>query len=77
MSVRRALLLLLAAPASICALAGCGGKQLETGYTFTPLGDSPAQRRAYYAGPFSPEARNAMISEQREGGSGPSRRPNP
>jgi hypothetical protein len=72
MSVRRALCLCIAS----ITLVGCGSRQLETGYTFTPLGASPAQRRAYYAGPFSPEARNAMMSESAESGpSNASRRP--
>ena len=65
------LLVLTAAP-------GCGGRRLETGYEYTPLGATPVQRRAYYAGPFSPEARDAMMSEDREGSgsTGPgSRRP--
>ena len=67
------LLLALVAP-----LAGCGSRKLETGYQYTPLGSTPVQRRAYYAGPFSPEAREAMLSEDREGNgsTGPgSRRP--
>jgi hypothetical protein len=41
---------------------GCRTNQLETGYTYTPLGDSPARRRGYYADPFSPEARAAQVS---------------
>jgi hypothetical protein len=39
---------------------GCSSNKLETGYVYTPLGSTPSQRRAYYAGPFSPEAREAM-----------------
>jgi hypothetical protein len=38
--------------------AGCGGG-LVTGYQPRKLGDSPAARRAYYAGKFTPEARAA------------------
>ncbi|HSU66692.1 MAG TPA: hypothetical protein VLJ39_07460 [Tepidisphaeraceae bacterium] len=34
--------------------AGCGMK-LETGYAYRPLNASTAQRRAYYASPYSPE----------------------
>ena len=41
-------------------LAGCSSNKLETGYVYTPLGDSPAQRRGYYADPFSPESRAAQ-----------------
>ena len=65
-------LLALAGASSI----GCSSNKLETGYVYTPLGSTPSQRRAYYAGPFSPEAREAM----RNGGGGdaaPDRRPRP
>jgi hypothetical protein len=41
---------------------GCGSNKLETGYAYTPLGSTPTQRRAYYAGPFTPEAREALRS---------------
>lgn len=47
----------------VCCLfgmMGCSGHKLETGYTYTPLGDTPAKRRGYYADPFSPEARMAQ-----------------
>lgn len=37
---------------------GCGSK-LETGYAPRKLNDSDAERRGYYAAPFSPEARAA------------------
>lgn len=50
-----------------CAGLGCGGK-LETGYRYRPLGESQAQRRAYYAGPFSPEAREAQMERFQEQG---------
>lgn len=43
-------------------IVGCGSNKLETGYVYTPLGSTPSQRRAYYAGPFSAEAREAMRS---------------
>ena len=45
---------------------GCGSRKLETGYAYAPLGASPVQRRAYYAGAYSPEARNAMMSQDNE-----------
>lgn len=51
--------------ATACAGLGCGGK-LETGYRYRPLGESQAQRRAYYAGPFSPEARAAQMERFQE-----------
>ncbi len=41
-------------------LAGCSDNKLETGYAYTPLGDSNSKRRGYYADPFSPEARAAQ-----------------
>lgn len=41
-------------------LPGCGQDKLETGYVYTPLGDSTSKRRGYYADPFSPEARAAQ-----------------
>ena len=40
------------------ALTGCD-TGLVTGYEPRRLGDSPAARRAYYAGKFTPEARAA------------------
>ena len=42
----------------VLVLAGCDTK-LVTGYQPRRLGDSPAARRAYYAGKFTPEARAA------------------
>ncbi len=39
-------------------LAGCDTK-LVTGYQPRRLGDSPATRRGYYAGKFTPEAHAA------------------
>ena len=39
----------------LLGLAGCDSK-LVTGYQPRRLGDSPAARRAYYAGRFTPEA---------------------
>lgn len=38
---------------------GCGTPTLETGYAPRPLSDTGTQRRGYYAGPFSKEAREA------------------
>jgi hypothetical protein len=54
-AMRRAILMLC-----LIGLVGCSNRQLETGYTYTPLGDSPNKRRGYYADPFSPEARLAQ-----------------
>ncbi len=44
--------------AVLCGALGCGSK-LETGYAPRKLNDSDAERRGYYAAPFSPEARAA------------------
>ena len=41
--------------AMLVLLAGCSSK-LETGYQPQLIGASAAQRRAYYATPFTPEA---------------------
>jgi hypothetical protein len=47
---------------------GCGQNKLETGYAYTPLGQSTStQRRAYFANPFSPEARAAQMESATEG----------
>jgi len=42
----------------LLVFAGCDTK-LVTGYQPRRLGDSPAARRAYYAGKFTPEAHAA------------------
>lgn len=56
---------------------GCSSNELETGYKFQRLGSSTAsQRRAYYAGPFSPEAREAAMSGDGDASSA-MRRPRP
>lgn len=56
--------LILLAVTGLMILAGCTDNKLETGYTYTPLGDSPIKRRGYYADPFSPEARAAQQQRQ-------------
>ena len=43
---------------AVVCLAGCQNT-LETGYKPTALDASEAQRKAFYAPPFSPEARAA------------------
>ena len=43
----------------LIAAGGCS-MQLETGYKYRPLNASPTQRRAYYAGPYTPEAAAAQ-----------------
>jgi hypothetical protein len=49
---------MLLAAACLAAL-GCGGCEsgLETGYKPKKLSSSDAERRAYYASPFTPEAK--------------------
>jgi hypothetical protein len=58
MKDRRSLLLLLALGLTVAlggVVGGCS-TTLETGYKPTPLSAGSADRRAYYANPFSPEA---------------------
>ena len=52
--------------AATAAVGGCGNRTLETGYVYTPLGASKNERRAFYAGPFSPEAAAAQNEAQAE-----------
>ena len=56
--------LCLLALLALLVLGGCSTDHLETGYVFTPLGDSSAKRRGYYADPFSPEAHAAQTEQQ-------------
>ena len=53
-------------------LAGCGGGKLETGYAPRKLNSSEAERRGYYAAPFTREAREAT-QEQKYDANPPSR----
>ncbi|MGF1632695.1 MAG: hypothetical protein ACFCVE_02495 [Phycisphaerae bacterium] len=55
----------VASSAGLVLLGGCGSSRLETGYQYVPLGTSSSQRQAFYADPFSPEARAAADGEQR------------
>ena len=72
----RRVVLLAGVAGTIGAGVGCSSNELETGYQFQRLGSSTAsQRRAYYAGPFSPEARAAMMEGDEP--SGAARRPRP
>jgi hypothetical protein len=50
--------LLFALIASVPGLVGCTNK-LETGYRPRTIGSNDAERRGYYAAPFSREAREA------------------
>lgn len=59
--MKRSIVRILAVAALAWPMTGCGGGKLETGYKYVPLGQTPTQRRANYAGPFSPEAREAQI----------------
>ncbi len=64
--MRRILLATAGAIAILFSGVGCRTDQLETGYKYTPLGDSPARQKAYYAGPFSKEAREAQAENRTE-----------
>jgi hypothetical protein len=66
---------------ALAALAGSGcDTNLVTGYQPRRLGDSPAQRRAYYAGKYTPQSHAAEQEKLDEirarrpvtGGGGPS-----
>lgn len=43
--------------------AGCADRRLETGYGYRPLNSSPIERRAFYADPYSIEARQAEAEQ--------------
>ena len=47
-------------------LSGCG-PELETGYKYRPLGATVAQRRGYYASPYSAEKAAAQQDEKQGG----------
>jgi hypothetical protein len=49
--------------AALLLAAGCTGK-LETGYKPRLLGASDVQRRAYYAGEFTPQAKAAERADR-------------
>jgi hypothetical protein len=57
----------------VVAMCAACGSRLETGYKPRKLSDSEAERRAYYADPFSPEAR-ALDGRGAEPGGSPPRR---
>lgn len=61
--------MIAAAGALLLCTGGCG-MQLETGYAYRPLNSTDAQRRAYYASPFSPE-KSAAEKDKGGGGAGP------
>ena len=46
-------------------LAGCSST-LEDGYKPRRLGASDAERRSYYASPFTPEAKPALADREQE-----------
>ena len=52
--------------AGLLLAGGCGQATLETGYQPRLLKDSPAMQRAYYASPFSPEARAPALERDQE-----------
>jgi hypothetical protein len=50
---------------AVVLLVGCSSK-LETGYQPQLIGASAAQRRAYYATPFSPESQAPKTDKETE-----------
>lgn len=77
-SRRPSMMLAVLSSFALLPLSGCGSNKLETGYRYSPLGESAIQRRAYYAGPFSPEARAALMAPGNDTAVGPdARRPRP
>ena len=56
---------LLGGAALFAASAGCSSK-LETGYEPRQLGVSAAERKGYYASPYTPEAAAAGRAQQAE-----------
>ena len=46
--------------------AGCGSRQLETGYTPRPLNASDTERRAYYSSKYTKEAVRAEQEREAE-----------
>ena len=65
---RPAVLVTLIATPLLLSAGGCGTDRLETGYRPRPLNASQNQRNAYYASPFSPEARKAQLEVSRDEG---------
>lgn len=63
LGIMRTALLAGLAFASIGSAIGCSDK-LETGWEPRRLDASPAERRAYYASPFTPEAAAAQQQQQ-------------
>lgn len=49
----------------IVVVAGCAS-ELETGYKPRPLTSTDAQRRGYYADPFTPESRAAEAERRQQ-----------
>jgi hypothetical protein len=59
---------------TILALVGCNANKLETGYEYRPLGvASKSQEKAFFANPFSPEARAAQFERAAGEGDRPGR----
>jgi hypothetical protein len=71
--MRRRIVLGMVGAVVVASAGGCNSG-LVTGYQPRRLGDSPAARRAYYAGKFTPEARAA---EQERAEELRTRRPTP
>ena len=76
--VRRRPAGIVAATGFVLAVAGCSTHELESGYAYRPLNSSTVERRAFYADPYSLDARRAE-SEKAADKTGPvgGRRPGP
>jgi hypothetical protein len=64
-AVRTSLLFGSAVGVVVLVAAGCSNT-LETGYKPRALGDSSVKRRAYYAAPFTPEAKAGEAAREQE-----------
>ncbi len=56
----------LTAAGAAGAAGGCGSNKREPGYEPRKLGASDAERRGFYAAPFTPEARAAQLQREDE-----------
>ena len=58
----------------LLSVVGCGAQELESGYAYRPLNSSTVERRAFYADPYSLEARRAETEKSNDnGGTAPGR----
>lgn len=57
---------LIATMLTFLVFSGCGSGKLETGYAPRKIGASPAERRGFYASPFTPQAQAAQVERDDE-----------